>query len=521
MRTAAAGSPLASWSRADTTASTGARRPSSGSSAAAAASSPTAASSLARPARAAARSSRGGRPPVAPRASSRRARAASASPARRRRPARRPGWPRPAAPGGRRPGPPGAHPVEGGDGGAQVVAVVGADGQSQVGAGQLGARRPVDPPGVLGGLPGQLLGQAQAPPDRLEQGQVGGDGQRDHVPAPPVGVGPGPLEGAGGVVELAAPELGGAQQGEGQGPVVVAVAGRPGGHARGRGQQHPDRRPGVGHVADQPGPVQPGQVHRLRRLPGEARLGGRGQPQPGVGLLQLPEGEPAEGGHHGQLRGGPDPLAGQPRQQLGQHGRLALGQHRRPAGGEQGGRLVDVAGGQGVADGRHRLAVGGVPGGRPAVQLRQLGGVLVAQLGPEQLGEQGMVAVPGPVGADGRGEHVLALQPGQHPGAVRPAGQRVGQVPAEPVGDRRPQQERPQLGGLGGQHLLDQVAGDGPVVAGQVGHEPPRLGMGRAARGRPAAGRRPSPRSAATAVSRSARDSSTPWSASSAPPPPG
>ena len=225
-------------------------------------------------------------------------------------------------------------------------------------------------------------------------------------------------------------------------------------------------------------------------LPGEPRLGGQGQPQPGVGLLQLAQGEAAQGGHDGQLRGGPHPVAGQPRHQLPEHGRLSFDQHRRPARDQEGGRLVEVAGGQGVADGGHRLAVAGVPAGRPAVQLRQLGGVLVAQLGPEQLGEQRVVAVPGPVGADRGGEHVLALQPGQHPGPVGAAGQGVGQVAAEALGHRRPQQERPQLGGLGGQHLLDQVAGDGPVVAGQVGHEPLRPGMGpQRQRGQPQPGR--------------------------------
>ena len=89
---------------------------------------------------------------------------------------------------------------------------------------------------------------------------------------------------------------------------------------------------------------------------------------------------------------------------------------------------------------------------------------------------------------------MLALQPGQDPGPVRAAGQRVGQVPAEAVGHRRPEQERPQLGRLDGQDLLDQVAGDGAVVAGQLGHEPARLGMlpqrqgGQPQPGRPALG---------------------------------
>jgi hypothetical protein len=240
----------------------------------------------------------------------------------------------------------------------------------------------------------------------------------------------------------------------------------------------PASRPG-GPGAAWPGAARPGSgaVGTRASRPtwgGEPRLGGRGQPQPGVGLLQLAEGEPAEGGHGGQLRGRPHPFGREPGQQLPQGGRLPPGQQGQPRAGEQPGRLVEVAAGQGVADGLDRQAVGGVPGRRPPVQAGQLPGVLVAQLGPEQLGEQGVVAVPGPPGSGGRGEDVLALQAGQHLGAVRVAGQGVGQLAAQPVRHRGPQQERPQLGRLDGQHLLEQVAGDGPVVAGQLVHEPSR-----------------------------------------------
>ncbi|HYJ72001.1 MAG TPA: hypothetical protein VE265_05930, partial [Actinomycetota bacterium] len=244
--------------------------------------------------------------------------------------------------------------------------MVGAHGQGQVGAGQLGARRPVDPPGLLGGQPAQLAGAAEPPQHRLQQGQVGGGGEGHDLAAPPPGVGPGQLQVGGGVLQLAAPELGRAEQGLGQRPLVVVAGGPLDGRFPGPGQQHPGGRPGVGGVADQPGPVQPGQVQRrpgqgMARpgrpaeaagpggLPGEPRLGSQGQPQPGVGLLQLAHGEAAQGGHHGQLRGCPHPVAGQPRHQLPEHGRLSLDQHRRPARGQEGGRLVEVAGGQGVA----------------------------------------------------------------------------------------------------------------------------------------------------------------------------
>ncbi len=263
-------------------------------------------------------------------------------------------------------------------------------------------------------------------------------------------------------------------------------------------QQASGRRPGVGDLAGQPGPVQPGQAHRRSRAggrPGERRLGGRG---------------------HAPARRRPPPARrGRAGSRAATTASSGLARTRSPGSRETSSPSMAAwpsasSGAQSVVSRRAawstspaarawRTAGTGWPAsacqaGGPAVQARQLGGVPVVQLGPEQLGEQRVVAVPGPGRAGGRGEHVLALQPGQDPGPVGAAGQRVRQVAAEPVGDTRPEQERPQLGGLGGQHLLDQVAGDGPVVAGQVGHEPPWLGVlaqregGQPQPGRPALG---------------------------------
>src|SRR5437773_1183286 len=81
------------------------------------------------------------------------------------------------------------------------------------------------------------------------------------------------------------------------------------------------------------------------------------------------------------------------------------------------------------------------PARRPPVQLGDLLEPAVAQLGAQQLREQGMVAVPGPARPQPGREHVVALQPGQHPLAVGTAGQRVRQAAAEPLGDAGPQQE--------------------------------------------------------------------------------
>ena len=55
------------------------------------------------------------------------------------------------------------------------------------------------------------------------------------------------------------------------------------------------------------------------------------------------------------------------------------------------------------------------------------------------------------------------------------AGHRVGQAPADPVEDRRAQQQLAHLRRLALQHLRHQVAGDGPLAAGELAHEPLRV----------------------------------------------
>jgi AAA ATPase domain len=118
-------------------------------------------------------------------------------------------------------------PFEGRRGCGQVVAVVGAGGDGQVGADQLRGGRPGDPAGLPDSLPGQLVGPAEPPPDGLQQGQVGDDGQLDGPAAGPAGVGPGPLQAGRRLPQLAAPQLGRAGRRAAAPPAPVAPGGPP------------------------------------------------------------------------------------------------------------------------------------------------------------------------------------------------------------------------------------------------------------------------------------------------------
>lgn len=122
---------------------------------------------------------------------------------------------------------------------------------------------------------------------------------------------------------------------------------------------------------------------------------------------------------------------------------------------------------------------------------------LVAELRSKQLGEQPVIAVPGPPWVNGDDECVGALELGQPLGAVQTAGNGVGQPAADLVGDAGVEQEVADLRRLAGEHLGKQIVGHGAVVAGEGGHEPGRVGVpvqgqkGQPKPRRPAFGARP------------------------------
>jgi hypothetical protein len=152
-------------------------------------------------------------------------------------------------------------------------------------------------------------------------------------------------------------------------------------------------------------------------------------------------------------------------QQLPQQGGLLVDQIR-PVLQQHSGGQPPVTAGERVA---HRLdheAVAGIPAGRSPVQLRYLPGRPVAQLGPQQLGEQPVVAVPGGL-LQWEDEGVGPLQLRQHALAVVAAGQGVHQRPCHRVEDCRAQQHGADLCWLALEHLADEVIGDAAVVTGE------------------------------------------------------
>ena len=128
---------------------------------------------------------------------------------------------------------------------------------------------------------------------------------------------------------------------------------------------------------------------------------------------------------------------------------LAVDHHREPARGGQLRREVPGASGGGVAQGGGIVAVRGEPGRGPPMQLRRLVGELCAQLGAQQLGKERVIAMPVAVLVERRREDAPVLQAREHALCVPGAGERVGEVGAQRVDDRRAQQEVAQVAAAG------------------------------------------------------------------------
>ena len=118
-----------------------------------------------------------------------------------------------------------------------------------------------------------------------------------------------------------------------------------------------------------------------------------------------------------------------------------------------------------------------MPASCHAVQRVDAGGVGAAQLEPQEVGEQMVVAKPGAVRVERGDERVCLLEVEQDPLRARAAGHRVGQAPRDPVEDRGPQQELPHLRRLALQHLRHQISRDASLAAGEVTHESLRVRM--------------------------------------------
>jgi hypothetical protein len=113
--------------------------------------------------------------------------------------------------------------------------------------------------------------------------------------------------------------------------------------------------------------------------------------------------------------------------------------------GNQPSHPIGVAGGLGMVDGQLGQPVGLTPDRRSGVQFRDQLGLTLLQLGPEQLAEQVVVAVPLPLPVKRDHQQVGVLQRLQHP--ARPAGSQdhVTQRPRQALQHRSPSQEHHQL----------------------------------------------------------------------------
>ena len=195
---------------------------------------------------------------------------------------------------------------------------------------------------------------------------------------------------------------------------------------------------------------------------------------------------------HGDVRGGgverrADHLA--VRQERGQLGirqcvrreRLEEGSHRCEAAVESDAEAVlpdeipgepPVRGGLRMLDRVDHVAVLGVPLGRGAMQLGDGIGLAAPQLEEQEIREQRVVAEPGPLRVDRDDERVRVLQLEERPLRPARAGQAVGERAADPLQDRRAEQELLDPFALALEDLGEQVVRDRPLAAGERGDEP-------------------------------------------------
>ena len=129
----------------------------------------------------------------------------------------------------------------------------------------------------------------------------------------------------------------------------------------------------------------------------------------------------------------------------------------------------------GVPDRLDRVAVPGEPGAGSLVQRGDLAGRGAAQFQLQQFREHVVVAEPRPGSAQRHHERARVLQVLKRTLSARFPGQPVRQFPVDPVQDRGAQQQPAHLFGLPVQHLCQQVLGNRPVGAGELGREPFRV----------------------------------------------
>ena len=132
-----------------------------------------------------------------------------------------------------------------------------------------------------------------------------------------------------------------------------------------------------------------------------------------------------------------------------------------------------------MADRLEHVAVGDVPLGGGEVKLGHVLRARAAELQPQEIGQQMVVAERRPRRIDRHDEGVLVLEPEQDPFGPGGAEEVVCQRPGDVVEDGGPKEQATDVRGLAGEHLGEQVVGHGPLIARELGDEAARIRMTR------------------------------------------
>ena len=168
-------------------------------------------------------------------------------------------------------------------------------------------------------------------------------------------------------------------------------------------------------------------------------------------------------------------VGGKPAQERVHGGGLPVQLQAGPVVGQQAGGRRPVSRRLGVPDRFHRISMVGVPLRSPAVQRGDLTRCGPAQLQPQQVREQLVVPEPRARHVQRHHERVRILQLLQGLLAAVVSGQQVGELAIDLFQDRGSQQEPPYPFAQPLQYLGQQVLGDGPFAAGELGREPFRV----------------------------------------------
>jgi hypothetical protein len=111
------------------------------------------------------------------------------------------------------------------------------------------------------------------------------------------------------------------------------------------------------------------------------------------------------------------------------------------------------------------------------VQRRDFLGQRAAQLQPQEVAEQVVVAKPRALGVERHYKGVRVLQLQQDPFRAGAASQQIRELTVDPIEHTGAQQQLLDIIGLAFQHLGEQVLGDRAVAPGELGDKALRVGV--------------------------------------------